>query len=237
MAYVVKLDNLNFDGPLDLLLQLISKAKIDICDIFVSDITDQYLAHLRAMQEMDMVVTSEFLEMAALLVEIKSRALLPKVAETEEESPEELLLRRLEEYKACKEQAEVLREKAAETAGMVFRHQMESAGAQRMDIEFSFEALMQALDELLRRAEVSRVRPAKTQPIVRDRYSVQGAIRHVRKVLSTHKRVKFADLFETADREEIVVTFVALLELWRQGAVRIAQKGVYADIFVERRAA
>ena len=81
MAYVVKLDNLNFDGPLDLLLQLISKSKIDIVDIFVSDITGQYLAHLKLMQEMDMAVTSEFLEMAALLVEIKSRALLPKVKE------------------------------------------------------------------------------------------------------------------------------------------------------------
>ena len=103
MAYIVSLKQ--FDGPLDLLLTLISSAKVDIKDIFVSEITDQYLKSMELVEELDMDTASEFLQMAATLIEIKSRALLPKPPKTEEgeESPEEMLIRQLEEYKAFKE--------------------------------------------------------------------------------------------------------------------------------------
>ncbi len=103
MAYVVSLKQ--FEGPLDLLLHLITRAKVDIKDIFVSEITEQYLASLDGIDELDMDSASEFLQMAATLVEIKSRALLPKPPEPEdpeEESPEEALIRQLEEYKKFK---------------------------------------------------------------------------------------------------------------------------------------
>ena len=100
MAYVVSLKQ--FEGPLDLLLHLITRAKVDIKDIFVSEITEQYLASLDGLDELDMDVASEFLTMAATLLEIKSRALLPRPPKEEEdgeESPEQALIRRLEEYK------------------------------------------------------------------------------------------------------------------------------------------
>ena len=107
MPYVVSLKQ--FDGPLDLLLTLISKAKIDIRDIFVSQITEQYLEYMQGVDELDMDSASEFLQMAATLVEIKSRALLPKPPKPEdpdEETPEQALIRQLTEYKAFKETCE-----------------------------------------------------------------------------------------------------------------------------------
>ena len=102
-----------FEGPLDLLLHLITKAKIDIKDIFVSEITEQYLDSMRGLDELDMDTASEFLTMAATLLEIKSRALLPRPpAEPEdgEETPEQALIRRLEEYKLYKESAGRMKE-------------------------------------------------------------------------------------------------------------------------------
>ena len=104
MAYIVSLKQ--FDGPLDLLLTLISNAKVDIQDIFVSEITEQYLESMRLVDELDMDSASEFLQMAATLLEIKSRAMLPKPPQPEEEgalSPEEELIRQLTEYKQFKE--------------------------------------------------------------------------------------------------------------------------------------
>ena len=116
MAYIVSLKQ--FDGPLDLLLTLISTAKIDIQDIFVSEITEQYLESMRLIDELDMDTASEFLQMAATLLEIKSRAMLPKPPKPEdpnELSPEEALIRQLTEYKLFKEASEkmhVLEEEA-----------------------------------------------------------------------------------------------------------------------------
>ena len=107
MAYIVSLKQ--FDGPLDLLLTLISAAKIDIQDIFVSEITEQYLETMRLVDDLDMDVASEFLQMAATLLEIKSRAMLPKPPKPEdpnELSPEEALIKQLTEYKQFKEASE-----------------------------------------------------------------------------------------------------------------------------------
>ena len=106
MAYEVQLKQ--FEGPLDLLLHLIARAKVDICDIFVSEITEQYLASMADIDSLDMDTASEFLTMAATLLEIKSRALLPRLPDPEEEgeeTPEQALIRRLHEYRAIKEGA------------------------------------------------------------------------------------------------------------------------------------
>ncbi|MFR6571835.1 MAG: segregation and condensation protein A [Christensenellales bacterium] len=108
MAYAFKLES--FEGPLDLLLHLIAKAQVDIKDIFVSEITDQYLAYLEQMEQLDMEQASEFLTMAATLLNIKSRSLLPKPEAPEEEDPEALLILQLEEYKKIKQASLVLQE-------------------------------------------------------------------------------------------------------------------------------
>ena len=119
MAYAFKLES--FEGPLDLLLHLIAKAQVDIKDIFVSEITDQYLAYLEQMEQLDMEQASEFLTMAATLLNIKSRSLLPKPETPEEDDPEALLILQLEEYKKIKQASLVLQEMEKSAAKSYFK--------------------------------------------------------------------------------------------------------------------
>ena len=151
MAYVVQLKD--FEGPLDLLLHLIGRAKVRIEDIFVSEITEQYLASVQDLSGLDMDAASEFLQMAATLMEIKSRALLPKPPKDEEEDPKEELLRRLEEYRQIKEASKALRIYEAEAAEMVARLPMEIVTDARVELgSLSLRALQEALLRVLLRA-------------------------------------------------------------------------------------
>ena len=144
MAYVVQLKD--FEGPLDLLLHLISRAKVNIRDIFVSEITEQYLQSIEDLSGLDMDAASEFLQMAATLLEIKSRALLPKPPKTEdEEDPQEVLMRRLEEYKRIKEAGKTLRIYEAEAQEMVTRLPLEMVTEARIELsQMSLESLQAA---------------------------------------------------------------------------------------------
>ena len=145
-----------FEGPLDLLLHLITKAKIDIKDIFVSEITEQYLDSMRGLDELDMDTASEFLTMAATLLEIKSRALLPRPpAEPEdgEETPEQALIRRLEEYKLYKESAGRMKE-FEQAAMQVFSKLPEEYPLPPQPVELtglSMDALVRALERIIAR--------------------------------------------------------------------------------------
>ena len=155
MAYVVQLRD--FEGPLDLLLHLIGRAKVRIEDIFVSEITEQYLASIQDLSGLDMDAASEFLQMAATLMEIKSRALLPKPPkDDEEEDPKAELLRRLEEYRQIKEAGKALRLYEGEAAAMVSRLPMELIEDARVELaRVSLSALQEALLRVLLRAERS----------------------------------------------------------------------------------
>ena len=153
MAYYVSLRQ--FEGPLDLLLHLISKAKVDIKDIFVSEITEQYLASMQDIDELDMDTASEFLTMAATLLEIKSRALLPRPPKEEdgEETPEQALIRRLEEYKLYKESAGRMKE-FEQAAMQVFSKLPEEYPLPPQPIELtglSMDALVRALERIIAR--------------------------------------------------------------------------------------
>ena len=166
MAYVVQLKD--FEGPLDLLLHLISRAKVNIRDIFVSEITEQYLQSIEDLSGLDMDAASEFLQMAATLLEIKSRALLPKPPKTEdEEDPQEVLMRRLEEYKRIKEAGKTLRIYEAEAQEMVTRLPLEMVTEARIELsQMSLESLQAAFLNVLLRAERS---DAGGQPYAADR--------------------------------------------------------------------
>ena len=136
-----------FEGPLDLLLHLINKSKIAVEDIFVSDITEQYLEYMDALSEPDMDSASEFLAMAALLLEIKSRSLLPKPPSPaeDEEDPQQLLIRRLKEYKQIKENSQKLRENEHMLEGRYYKLPQELIFDKRFELsEASLETLMEA---------------------------------------------------------------------------------------------
>ena len=146
-SYKVKLES--FEGPLDLLLHLIKAAKIEIKDIFVSQITEQYIEYINDIKEVDLENASEFIEMAAWLIEIKSKSLLPKPQEEvpEEEDSEKQLIQRLEEYKLYKEACQKMKEQ--ETVGIHFRSPDSSVGEPRFVLkDMTMEGLMKALRKM-----------------------------------------------------------------------------------------
>lgn len=224
-----------FEGPLDLLLHLLDKDKIDIKDIFVSDITEQYLKYIENIAEFDMENASEFLTVAAHLLEIKSRSLLPKPAPLEEgeEDPEQALIRRLTEYKMYKEAGEKLHDMEEENLKVYYKLPEEINMQQRIELEdMKLDALMEAFGEVLKRFENKTVK--KQREIRRDTYTVKGKMAYIRRRLSSKKEMSFFDMFEDdGNKSEVVTTFAAMLELWKNRYLKLTQKENFGDILVK----
>lgn len=224
-----------FEGPLDLLLHLLDKDKIDIKDIFVSDITEQYLKYIENIAEFDMENASEFLTVAAHLLEIKSRSLLPKPAPLEEgeEDPEQALIRRLTEYKMYKEAGEKLHDLEEENLKVYYKLPEEINMQQRIELEdMKLDALMEAFGEVLKRFENKTVK--KQREIRRDTYTVKGKMAYIRRKLSSKKEMSFFDMFEDdGNKSEVVTTFAAMLELWKNRYLKLTQKEHFGDILVK----
>ncbi|MGI6172641.1 MAG: segregation and condensation protein A [Christensenellales bacterium] len=237
MAYVVSLKQ--FDGPLDLLLTLISRAKIDIRDIFVSEITEQYLESISDLSMLDMDSASEFLQMASTLIEIKSRALLPTppAVEEGEESPEEALIRQLTEYKAFKELCEKMRplEEAAKLLVTKLPEEfplppptVELTGLTTQGLANAFSRVMERLQNR------TFVEERAAKELRRDTYTVQGCVSRIQSRVRKG-RCAFSALFDDVQsRDEVVTMFLALLELLRLNRIQASQEGVYAEIWLEK---
>ncbi len=227
----------NFDGPLDLLLHLISKAKIEIRDIFVSEITEQYLEYIRSSNIDDLESTSEFLEMAATLLYIKSRSLLPREkAEAEEESPEDELVRRLEEYRKYKEAALEMRSFEKDGQGIFYKLPEEIIDTRdSIYINADVGILVQAFRELLRKAD-NRPSAGEQVVVTQDYVSMHAQMRMISSRLRKEKKLDFFSLFsENPTRMEIAVTFYALLELISQGKISVVQDDTFGNISIEQR--
>lgn len=237
MAYEVHLKD--FDGPLDLLLHLISRAKVDIRDIFVSEITEQYLASMDDIASLDMDAASEFLAMAAMLLEIKSRALLPKPPKVEEgeETPEQVLIRRLTEYAALKEGIGQMRA-FEEAAARMFEKLPEEIPLPPPVFELpnlTMDALMEAMRRVIARAAEEPERAVAVRQLQRDKLSIQGGMfviaARVRKGPCTFESL-FVD-FPT--RDEIVTLFMAILEMLRMGKLHLEQTETFGEIILSER--
>ncbi len=227
-----------FDGPLDMLLFLIGKAKIDIRDIFVSEVTDQYIQSVSEANDLDMEDASAFIAMAATLIEIKSRSLLPRQEpEGEEEDPEQALIRQLQEYQRYKEASENMR--ALEDAARQMFHKLpeefplppptfELTG---LTLEGMMEAFSRVLQRLKEKGEMEE--HPLTRRIIRDEYDVPGCMRRIQRKLKKG-RVRFEELFsDSPTRNEVVTLFLALLEMIRMGRVLVTQSRVYDEIVLE----
>jgi segregation and condensation protein A len=232
--YVVSLKQ--FDGPLDLLLTLISRAKIDIKDIFLSEITEQYLVSMAGVDELDMDSASEFLQMAAMLLEIKSRTLLPvppRMQEGEEETPEETLIRRLTEYKAFKELGERMQrlEKEARERLTKLPEEYTLPPPTYELTGLTLAALTQAFERVLKRAEAHEdAHQAIMSEIRRDEFTMHGCMARIQKRMGRGS-ARFSELFDGAPgKTELVSVFLALLELLRLGLVRVKQVSTYGEI-------
>ena len=236
MPYIVSLKQ--FDGPLDLLLTLISSAKVDIKDIFVSEITEQYLDSMRLVDELDMDSASEFLQMAATLLEIKSRSMLPKPPKPEEEgalSPEEELIRQLTEYKHFKEVSARMHQLEEEARSLLTKLP-EEYPLPPPNIEITgltLEKLAQAFRKVLARAEANEHNEAMaSREIRRDSFTVAGCMARISKKLRGGS-FRFLELFEEDfTKEEVVTMFMAVLELTRLNRLKIEQQSPYSDIYL-----
>jgi len=224
-----------FDGPLDLLLTLIGKAKIDLQEIFVSDITEQYIAIVQNAADFDMDEASEFISMAALLVEIKSRHLLPKPPKQEEEDPEQALIARLVAYKQFKESAQNM-QTFEKSALQVFGKLPEEYPLPPPTFELeglTLEALWEALVRVQNRVapEVGEVN-FTLRAIKRDSYTVEGCIEAIESRLVLGE-TRFEELFSDApDREEVVTLFMALLEILKLGKAHVVQSANFDTILL-----
>ena len=229
----------DFDGPLDLLLELIGRARIDIQDIFVSEITDQYLEIVRSAPDIDMDEASDFLVMAATLLEIKSRSMLPRKPEVEEgdEDPETELIRRLEEYKRFRETAESMRA-FEEAAKHVFTKLPEEYPLPPQEFEITgltLGGLTEAFLRILARKPKTDDDPETNhyapRNIRRDVHTVQECMLELMQVIRKKKRIRFEDAFsDSPTREEVVTMFLAVLELLKLGQMHLKQDRIYGSI-------
>ncbi len=236
MPYVVTLKL--FDGPLDLLLTLITRAKIDITEIFVSEITEQYLETMVGVDELDMDSASEFLQMAATLLEIKSRALLPvppPELDEDEESPEQALIRQLTEYKTFKELAGRMQSLEGDAKALITKLPEEyPLPPPTFELTgLTLEGLTRAFARVLKRLEEkSEVAEPPRREIRRDNFTVQSCMARIQSRLKRGEQ-RFSELFQEAPgKSEVISVFLALLELLKLGRVKARQKGIYADITI-----
>lgn len=235
LPYQVRIEN--FEGPLDLLLHLIKKNEINIYDIPVAMIAQQYLHYLEAMEELNLNVAGDFLVMAATLLQIKSKMLLPadEKADEDEEGPDprEELVRRLLEYKAFKEAARQLDDQEKVWREVFWREQAPLVEEVEEDLPLenvSLFDLVDALKEVLERNPSSRL-----IEIVPDNLTVRERMNLILETLEGKDSVSFAALFEgSSHRMVVVVTFLALLELMKLRVARVFQAETFGPILVSR---
>ena len=231
----------DFDGPLDLLLHLITKAQVDIKDIFVSEITDQYIESVRNAPDLDMDDATDFLVMAATLLEIKSRAMLPRPPklEEDEEDPEQALIRRLEEYKRFRETAAAMQqfERAAQDVFTKLPEEYPLPPQETELVGLTLQGLTEAFARIWARKPAAEDTPEANhyapRDIRRDEHTVQECMLTLLHGIRRKGRMRFEDAFsDVPTREEVVTLFLAMLELLKLGEMHLEQEGVYGDILL-----
>ena len=232
--YIVTIDN--FDGPLDLLLHLIKEQNIDIYDIKIEDITKQYLDYIKHMKELNLEIASEYLVMASELIEMKSKMLLPKKREKEEddyeEDPRELLIERLLAYKRYKEVTSEFKDLEL-TRKMIFTREPDNlnryAKEEESIEELGVADLIDAFNNLLKRKELDR--PIATK-ITKKELSVADKVNKIKNILRNKKRINFEEIFEVSTKEEVIISFLSVLEMVKKDEILLTQDGNFKNIVI-----
>ena len=243
MALEVKLQA--FEGPLDLLLHLIEKNKVDIYDIPIVEITDQYLETIRQMEEEDMNVMSEFLVMAATLLDIKCRMLLPreKDEEGQEEDPRSELVEKLLEYKAYKYMALELKDMEVDAQKAFYREPSLPPEVKGYRQPVDYEELLAGvtltrLNEVFQaclKRQVDKMDPVRSHfgRIEKDEVNIEHKAGYVAAYIRSHRKLNFRELLENRkSRMDVIVTFLVVLELMKTGTVNVSQEGIEEDIII-----
>ncbi len=240
--YTTKISN--FEGPLDLLLYLVNKAEISIRDIFVSEVTEQFIEYVRSAEDLDMERESEYLGMAATLLEIKSKELLPIMQFDWEndgmeddmfDDPQENIFRQLEEYKLFKEASENL--KKQETVDIFYKEPDESATDVRIEYtDFNLKNLVDAFSKLLARLDLEKRIKNAQKEIPKEVFTVADKINYIKTTMLERQTCSFFELFkEDASRMEVITTFQALLELLKLQYLTCEQSETFGDITINLR--
>ncbi len=237
MKYEIKINE--FEGPLDLLLHLIKSSDMNIFDINLAVITNQYLDYIEAMEEMNLNVASEYLVMAAELIEIKSSILLPKPVIEEdsyEEDPREALIERLLDYKKYKEVTSSFKE-LEEKRNQVYTKCPENLKAYtNYDIDtmsnIDLSMLVEALNKFLERKEEEK--PLHTTVTTKE-YSVKERSREIRSLLHQKKKLSFNELFDIPRKDYVIVTFLSILSMCKKSEIEIKQENNFDDIYLSLR--
>lgn len=244
MAISYKLEK--FEGPLDLLLHLIDKNKIDIYDIPIVEITQQYLEYVSQMDREDLNVVSDFLVMAATLLDIKSRMLLPVevTEEGEEEDPRAELVARLLEYKQYKMMAQELLDLEENAGGMFYKAPTVPKEVSKYEPPVDLDRLLDGLtlarlqrifDSVMKRQQ-DKVDPIRSSfgTIKKEPVSLETRIMDVMTYARRHRSFSFRQMLERqGDKLELVVTFLAVLELMKIGKIRLTQEHTFDDMYIE----
>ncbi|MEA4815489.1 MAG: segregation/condensation protein A [Lachnospiraceae bacterium] len=242
------MDSLNirlevFEGPFDLLYHLITKKEIDIYDIPISEITDQYLEYLSDSSKINPENISEFILMAATLIEIKSKMLLPSKEDEDEKDPREELVQKLIEYKKYKEAAKAFNENFSSASKIFYKqpefikHEIKASE----DISGSLsgvtvEEIFKAFKEVLKRKELKtdKIRSG-FKTIYRDLYSVEDKMKYIKNLLVLTPKLYFSEIFlEDTEKAEVITTFLALLELIKLKDVIVYQKNIFEEILIAK---
>ena len=235
MEYEVRIDA--FEGPLDLLLHLIKESKLEIWDIKIVDITDQYLKYIKGMEQLNLNIASEYLVMASELMEMKSKMLLPRNTleeESEEENPEERLIQRLIEYQKYKDMTKEFKELEEK------RHEFYTKSPESLkeyteegtivNSDLSLEDLMKAFQKFLDRKELEK--PLSTTVTKRE-ITVEERRKAIKDILKVKKKVNFFELFDVITKEYIVVTLLTVLEMAKKQELVIYQENNFDNIVCE----
>ncbi len=238
-----------FEGPLDLLLHLLEKNKVNIYDIPIVEITNQYMEYINEMKRHDLNIVSEFLVMAATLLDIKSRMLLPKEeTEEEEEDPRAELVQKLLEYKMYKCMSYELKDRQIDAQKVLFKRPTiprevsqyeEPVDLQELMADVSLRRLNNIFKSVMRKRE-DKIDPIRSRfgKIEKEEVSLEERMDYLEQYALTHRRFSFRGLLEAqSSKMEIIVTFLSILELMKVGKILISQERIFDDIFVESKIA
>jgi segregation and condensation protein A len=236
--YELKLDN--FEGPLDLLCYLIDKDKVDIYEVSIDKIADQYMEYLNEQEKLNLEIASEFLVMASTLLLIKSKGLLPKQVEDEAEITEEELIRRIIEYKRYKEICKTLRKNFEEYSKRVFKlPETIELPKQKLEVSYVSDDIVNSYKKLLQKNKDKKNEYANniTKIAVSDEYSVADKVKEIYKELIINKNFVFGNRFSLKEKPkaEVVTAFTGVLELSRRNKILTEQAEIFGDIVISKR--
>lgn len=235
--YAIKIEN--FEGPLDLLCHLIDKNKMNICDIKISEIADQYIEYINQMEKMNLEVTSEFIIMASTLLFLKSKTLLPTEVEEEKELTEEELIQRIIEYKKYKEISQILKEKFAYFSKRYTKMQEEiELPKQKIEKNYQMDILVEKYKEVIEKnsSRVNKNAENIKKIAITDTYTVSSKVKEMFRELLRKPKFVFNKLYKVSEcnKQEVVTAFSGLLELSRRNKVTTKQEEIFGDIVVEK---